>query len=292
MNCKQANKIRISEYLSALGIHPKRNLGQCSYYLSPIREEKTPSFKVDHRVNLWIDYGDNNSGGTLIDLILKLNPSFSVEDALNQLKDLKLESFSFQQQTILEDIKIEPKIKVTNTKPIGTNKAISDYLVSRQISPLIAQHFCKEVYFVMNGKRYFGVGNENSNGWSIRNKYWKGCSGQGVSIYGDVENEYFATLSVFEGIFDLMSFVQMNKFSCKATCFLILNSLSNVKEALPYFKSFQTVELYLDRDEAGKKVTKELLETNVNCFDKSRLYDLHKDLNEKVVQERKFGLGR
>ncbi|MCH7410910.1 toprim domain-containing protein [Belliella sp. DSM 111904] len=287
MNCTQANKISISAYLSSIGIYPKRNLRYYSFYLSPFRQERTASFKVDHRLNLWIDFGDSNSGGTLVDLVLKLNPSFAVEDALSHLSDLNLGSLSPHLHTPLLEAEIKPKISVTSTRPIGTNKVISDYLISRKISLSTASNFCKEVYFEINDKNYFGVGNENRNGWSIRNKYWKGCSGQGISFFPGIKEKNVATLSVFEGIFDLMSYVQLNKTYEKAQSFIVLNSLSNIKEALPIIREFGTVNLYLDRDVAGMKATKRLMEANVNCIDKSKLYTPHKDLNEKLVKERK-----
>ncbi len=39
-------------------------------YRSPLREDNTPSFKVDYNANLWCDYG-TGEGGTLIDLVMK-----------------------------------------------------------------------------------------------------------------------------------------------------------------------------------------------------------------------------
>jgi hypothetical protein len=39
---------------------------QDHWYLSPLREEKTPSFKVDRRINVWYDHG-TGKGGDLID---------------------------------------------------------------------------------------------------------------------------------------------------------------------------------------------------------------------------------
>lgn len=283
MNCKQANTISIVEYLKALGILPKKIIGKCSFFLSPFRDEKTASFKVDPRVNLWVDYGDNNSGGTLIDLIIKLNPSYAVEDALIHLDSLGHGSFSFHQQKEVLIAEENTRIKVLSTKPIGTNKAITAYLTSREISPLTARMFCKEVYFSVGGKRFFGVGNENFKGWSIRNKYWKGCTAQGISFYGDMEDEHFSTLSVFEGIFDMMSFVQMNRCNGKASCLLVLNSLANIQEAIPYLNAFDSVDLYLDRDDAGRKLTQDLIKSIQNCRDKSSLYSDYKDLNDMLT---------
>ena len=40
-------------------------------YLSPLREERTPSFKVDYVRNLWYDFG-LGEGGTLLTLVMRL----------------------------------------------------------------------------------------------------------------------------------------------------------------------------------------------------------------------------
>lgn len=292
MNCKQANQISILEYLSAIGTQPAKNIGSYSIYFSPFREEKTPSFKVDHRSNLWIDFGNDNEGGTLIDLVLKLNSAFSIEDALNHLSSKNLESFSFQQQVNHQDLKADSKIQVYAVKPIGTNNAISEYIESRGLTLLMARQFCKEVYFEVDGKKYFGVGNQNTNGWSIRNKYWKGCTAQGISIFGDPKGKGNSTLAIFEGIFDLMSYFQRNNFQEIPSCLISLNSLTNASEATSYFEQFKTVELYLDLDDQGKKKTKELQKEHSHCIDRSLDYIGYKDFNEMLMNDDRLGFLR
>lgn len=37
---------------------------------APLRQDNTPSFKVDYGVNLWCDFG-TGEGGSLIDLVMK-----------------------------------------------------------------------------------------------------------------------------------------------------------------------------------------------------------------------------
>lgn len=292
MNCKQANQISILEYLSAIGTQPAKNLGSYSIYFSPFREEKTPSFKVDHKSNLWIDFGNDNEGGTLVDLVIKLNPSFSVEDALNHLTQMNLASFSFQQQDNHKDLKADSKIQVYAVKPIGTNNAVSEYIESRGLTLFMARQFCKEVYFEVDGKKYFGVGNQNSNGWSIRNKYWKGCTAQGISIFGDPKGNGNSTLAIFEGIFDLMSYFQRNNFQEIPSCLMSLNSLANTSEASSYFEHFKTVELYLDRDDQGKKKSKDLQKEHSHCIDRSANYIGYKDYNEMLMHEGRLGFLR
>ena len=72
MTYKEANNISIKDYLNSLGIQPVTEKGNYGMYHSPLREDNTPSFKVDYNANLWCDYG-TGEGGTLIDLVMKQN---------------------------------------------------------------------------------------------------------------------------------------------------------------------------------------------------------------------------
>lgn len=284
MNTKEANQFPISSYLANLGHKPSKNLGSYSLYLSPYRNENTPSFKVSHTKNLWVDYGDGNCGGTLIDLVLKLNPSYDISQALQEISTVSGQSFSFQQQPIsLEENKQENdrRIEIIMVKPLGNNQALTDYLNSRNIGLGTAKKFCREVYYSIGNKKYFGLGNRNENGWSIRNKYWKGCSAQGYSLYPNGAMQ----LDLFEGIFDLMSYVELNKNEQVKKDFMVLNSLANLNDAFPIIEKYSQVNLYLDQDEAGRKSTKLLTETFAHCSDLSSMILPYTDLNEYLVEE-------
>ena len=51
-------------------------------------------------------------------------------------------------------------------------------------------------------------------------------------------------------------------------------------------EQYQSINLYLDRDNTGKKVTREALKTSPKYQDKSGLYQLYKDLNEWLVNQK------
>lgn len=53
------------EYLSKLGFEPVKIRGFNYWYLSPLRNEKTPSFKVNTKLNRWYDLG-LAKGGNII----------------------------------------------------------------------------------------------------------------------------------------------------------------------------------------------------------------------------------
>ena len=67
MNIKEAKQIRLVEYLRIIGHSPVNARGCQYWYLSPLREERTPSFKVNDNLNEWYDFG-LSAGGDIIEL--------------------------------------------------------------------------------------------------------------------------------------------------------------------------------------------------------------------------------
>ena len=70
--------ISIRQFLAWRGILPKYERNGYGMYLSPLREERTPSFKVDYMRNLWYDFG-LGEGGTLRTLVMRLEQCGSRE---------------------------------------------------------------------------------------------------------------------------------------------------------------------------------------------------------------------
>src|SRR6476646_1901762 len=71
-SCEEARQIDMVLYLSSLGYEPTRIRAFDYWYLSPLRQEKTPSFKVNRRLNRWYDHG-LGKGGNLIDFAILYN---------------------------------------------------------------------------------------------------------------------------------------------------------------------------------------------------------------------------
>ena len=51
MTIAEAKQLRIVDYLASLGYHPQSVTSKQYWYLSPLRNERTPSFKVNDRLN-------------------------------------------------------------------------------------------------------------------------------------------------------------------------------------------------------------------------------------------------
>jgi hypothetical protein len=69
MKCEEGNKVDLVEYLFSIGFTPTKIRGNNYWYLSPLRNEKEASFKIDRHKNVWYDHGAGK-GGTVIDFII------------------------------------------------------------------------------------------------------------------------------------------------------------------------------------------------------------------------------
>ena len=65
MNCEQANQIDLVDYLYLLGYQAQKIRSQDYWYLSPLREEKKASFKVNRKKNVWYDHGLRKGGNVV-----------------------------------------------------------------------------------------------------------------------------------------------------------------------------------------------------------------------------------
>jgi DNA primase len=83
LTCEDARQIDLVEYLAKLGHYPAKISMDDYWYLSPLRVEKTASFKVNRKMNLWFDHG-TGIGGNLIDFG-KLYHRCAVQELLNKL---------------------------------------------------------------------------------------------------------------------------------------------------------------------------------------------------------------
>lgn len=50
------------DYLKTLGFKPEKIRNNDYWYLSPLREEKTASFKVNRKLNAWYDHEVGREG--------------------------------------------------------------------------------------------------------------------------------------------------------------------------------------------------------------------------------------
>src|ERR671910_621852 len=122
-SCAEARQIDLVGYLANLGYQPVKVRHRDYWYLSPLREEKTPSFKMNQKLNRWYDHG-LGGGGNLID--------FAVRYYGCTVREWPLWSFS-----------------------------LCRYLQQRSIPLELAKRYCQEVVYQLNGKTQVALGFKN-----------------------------------------------------------------------------------------------------------------------------------
>jgi len=283
-NCKTAKELSIVDYLEQCGIQPQRIKGHNYWYLSPLREEKTASFKVNVKLNAWMDFGEG-TGGNLIDLGIRMH-NCTVEEFLERLNNGNPD-FSFHQQTPRRaEPQAENPVIITGVKTLG-HPALITYLESRGIDPAIAASYCKEIDFTIGNKAYFAIGFANrSGGYELRNNWFKGASSpKDITI---IDGGHKAAI-VLEGFTDFLSLLQLKGCQSQSD-FIILNSVALAERAVPILKNYPEVFLMLNHDKAGIAAAEKLQTADISFTDASGFYQGFNDINEYMASQKQASL--
>ena len=284
----EVKRIDLVDYLDTLGIRPQKIRNNDYWYLSPFRQEKTPSFKINRSQNVWFDHG-SGEGGTIIDFGAKLFQCTYHEF----IEKLTKGDFSDLPKAAPKQTADQPKsnkLEIITVSDLSNHELIR-YLKARAISPELAKRYCHEVEFKIGNRQYMAVGFANrSGGYELRNSWFKGSSSpKDISLISTGQDK----VSVLEGFIDFLSALQIENRTIRqlthSSDFLVLNSLRLVNRALPIIQPYGRVNLFLDNDPSANQVKDTLKANGILYRDASSHYDNSKDLNEYLVSTKKHG---
>ena len=86
MTIDEIKSVSIYQWMQENNYGSGTKRGKNVFYNSPLRSESDPSFVVNTKDNLWHDFGSRD-GGNLINLVEKLNPSWSEHQVLSYLEN-------------------------------------------------------------------------------------------------------------------------------------------------------------------------------------------------------------
>ena len=271
---KEVNGWDMVQYLSELGHEPQRIRGEDYWYLSPLREERSASFKVFRKGNVWYDHG-TGAGGNLMTFCMAYFRC-NEEELLSRLGNGIKAPVAHQNSRNREPDDPAKHIQIEDVKSISTGH-LKHYLNSRNILLSIAEKYCQEITFSLHRKSYHAIGFQNRfGGYELRNAGFKGSSSPKDITLLETGAE---KLTVFEGFFDFLSHQTVLENERGPSDSLILNSLSFVGRATPFLEPYRAIDLYLDQGLPGRKQTQQLLTQFPNATDKSNLYKGYDDFN-------------
>ena len=251
MEIQNIKQIAITDYLQQQGYAPARVQGIHYWYYSPLRNERTPSFKVNTERNQWYDFGSGEHGD-IIDLVCALHRC-TISEAIRLLsgaKQVAHQDFSFGGERKI----YERKLEILSAQPLS-NTYLLRYIVERGIPLCIANRFCSEIRYNNTNRTYYAIGFSNdAGGWEIRSPYFKGCIAPKaittISKGADV-------LQIFEGFMDFLSWQTLNLPSTCDT--IVLNSLALLPRIQEKLKGYKQVESFLDNDDAHLRTIEDQL---------------------------------
>jgi hypothetical protein len=292
MDIEIARTIAMSEILQKTGAKIARQTGNDQWYISPFRNEKTPSFKVNTARNIWYDFGEGRGGDNIDFVCVYLERSgadYTVSDALRWLGNMFSASVT---SPLLFPVaareKEESSLVLKSVKPL-THIALVRYLEDRGIPKGIAQKYLKEItiYNKATQKEYFAAAIKNEDGgYDYRNAYFKGCVRKKAISFVRGAVQGGDGIHIFEGFMDFLSVIAQRNGMPLSDDVIILNSVSSVNDATAYIRGFgyQAAYTWLDNDTAGKKAAEALdtffLAENIQHKPMNACYASHKDVNE------------
>jgi 5S rRNA maturation endonuclease (ribonuclease M5) len=273
MNLKQAKQIPILWFfIDVLGLSGKES-GSNIVFVSPFREDTTPSFAVSNHKNISYDYGTSESRD-LVGSIQEYYKLGSTSEALKKLEELlriypvkaniDVQDRGYAQNTPQNQQKVpfkgfgDKKQSMTHNEDKNKREGfktenrdidileekdifyfpVKNYLSKRKISVETAKLYQKEIWFRMKGKRYFGLSHKNiSGGYEISgcgdNRFKCAVGNKDISFIPGID-ENSKTVLIFEGIFDFMSYLEYEGTTESFCDVIILNTCALWKRGVEF----------------------------------------------------------
>ena len=282
----------IAGLLAALGARPGKYKNT---YHSPFRKDRDASLHIDPDRNIWYDHGAGIGGGN-VDLVMRCKDCTAAE-AAQYIHSLPPPAPP-RSGTPLPAGGGTPRLARTSMNRIVRVQYLHtsyffDYFRERGISAPLAARYCREVTLRGKplGRTYDNIGFlNNSGGYALKSPSgFKSTTKAGVStidttgVFSDRPTS--VTVTVFEGFFDFLSWLACHNLVVPTTDVLVLNSVANLRRALPYLRRHRSIICCLDNDEAGRSTLDTLRGLRLelgdpDITDGSFFYQGYKDVNE------------
>lgn len=311
MNIAQAKKLfSLEDVLRHMGAVEKSATPDRSevWYLSPLRDEKTASFKIDNKKQVWHDHGGIGEGGDMLKLVQRYlagsTGTASVSEALQWLKgcsattppEKRNRPSSGQKMVKQEASGEEDKTFKLVKEKIIFNRSLIAYIQERKLPIDLVRLYAKEVYAKSpkTGKQVFGIGIKNDlGGYDLR-----GAVGtlkvpvESKAITTLIGSHHIDTVNILEGQFDFYTMVHLCGQQ-ENEGVIILHGAKLWRHAVerlknePRFSQVKTVRTWMQNDDTGQLVLAKIageLQGSYEIQDKTPLY---KTVVDKTTGEAK-----
>lgn len=294
MNIEQAKALPLTTILEAMRAPLSRQTAHEAWYLSPLRQERTASLHVHLGKNVWYDFGEGTGGDgvALVCAYLKASgEGATVVDALRWLGNMTGKLPAVAPKGFSRHFEPDKGWLLKSAKPVE-HLALIRYLELRGIPLPLAQRHLKQVYAknLQTGRGIFALGLRNEEGgYELRNPFFKGSIAPKTISFIRGPAPKPASLHVFEGFMDFLSAAADTPDQQLDGDVIVLNSVSNLADALPYIKGYgyQTLHSWMDNDAAGDKARQALMQ-----LARAEAGLMHQPMNDRYLPHADVNAGR
>lgn len=268
MNIEFAKTIPMPEFLNKQGFSPVSTRGNQYKYLSPLRNEKTPSFFVNIEKNVWYDHGEGIGGDLIIyvcEYLKRYKEGHTVIDALRYIKNIGGYTYRFPKDIRANEEPTEAALKLKSAQRIK-HAGLIEYLAGRGIPLYVAQQYLQQL-FVFNkntGKSFYTLGIQNEDkGYELRNPYFKGTLGTKSYSFIRGLKPNSGAITLFEGMMDYGAIIAQREGKPLDNDVIILHSLACIQKATDEIirnYGYENAYTWFDNDGAGRKASEAFAE--------------------------------
>ncbi len=291
MNIEQAKTIPLQTILERMNAPLSRQTAHEAWYHSPFRQERTASLHVHLGKNVWYDFGEGKGGDGLALVCAYLQAggeAATIVDALRWLGNMTGNLLPLKEKGFVRHFEPDTGWLLKSVKPIE-HLALIRYLELRGIPLPLAKRHLKQVHAknLQTGRGIFALGLRNEEGgYELRNPFLKSSIAPKTITFvrGPVPKP--DGIHVFEGVMDFLSAAADCPEQQLDGDAIVLNSVANLNDAVPYIKGYgyRTLHSWMDNDPAGEKARQALYklarnEPGLLHQPQNALYAPHEDVN-------------
>lgn len=306
MNIEQARNLSLDSFIKQLG-HQEVSKGNSNeaWFRSPLREEKTASFKVDRRTNKWIDFGRDNQQYDIIDFVKAYAErrgwgTLNTSEALQRIASISGEqprisrssapqpNFGMKGEGRREENRNSEVFRIDHIGPVRSMKLI-DYLRERKLQVGPAKDYLQQIHYTHtpSNRQFYGLTWVNEvGGQEVRSPYFKTIIGSKAPSVLEVKHPKAVTgTAIFEGMTDYLSYLQLAKREVMNRA-IIMNSTATYKRVIELAtdrSAGEPVQGYLQNDRAGLAAAVHLRRGIPELQLQNRKYSAYGDLNDYLT---------
>lgn len=303
MNIEQARNLSLESFIKQLGYQEvTKGNSREAWFKSPLRDEKTASFKVDRRTNKYIDFGGESRQKDIIDFVKEYGErkgwgSLNTSEALKRIASIAGEAPRLARPRQERDLTYKEKASGSSTAdsfridhigPLHAKKLI-DYLRERKLPVTAAKDYVQQIHYthMPTNRQYYGLTWKNeAGGQEVRNPFFKTVIGnKGMSVIDVKHPKTVPGTAIFEGMTDYLSYLKLARQEVMARA-IVMNGTGMYERVVKLVGEGggnEPVKGYLQNDKGGLEAAAKLKAGIPRLQLQNSIYSAYTDVNDYLT---------